>query len=458
MVKKTSLFVLFLILILSSSLCATELEDIWKLCRMKSSDIKYAEFDLKSSEFNLKKDTDRNGNTYFGFDGTISFPRDYENGIKFTPIGYEESVTFRHNLNSSTSLELSLKNSLVNEYMYYREDKYQQTTSVSVNLSQSLSPYWLRGESKDPYTVKLQESVNLSKAEKEVTEKQVILNATSCYIKLRYYLRMAEFYRQAIEEYRNLINVLEGLGDDISYSFRQEISDFRNSLWNYVLSLSDIEKNLESQKKVLSDICGSEINIVLIEVMPDSSEKILDYDPDENRLDSKINIAKLERSLNAQSKSAVLSLSAGVTNKSEVSSFRDFKDGLSEDKNWNWYVNVSFDLSSLFSSSRALSDNEYKVTIERLKLEKEQAEVQKENERNQYQSLLLKAKDRLKTAEDMLSDCNEKKLQAEQMYADDALSEISLKQYTLSCIQMKSAYDSIRDEIWLYEWILENII
>lgn len=57
----------------------------------------------------------------------------------------------------------------------------------------------------------------------------------------------------------------------------------------------------------------------------------------------------------------------------------------------------------------------------------------------------------------MLDYYYQKKTQAEQMYENEALSEIEVKQYTLSFVQMQLAYDSLKDEIWLYEWILNNI-
>ena len=269
---------------------------------------------------------------------------------------------------------------------------------------------------------------------------------------------MSEFYRQAIEEYRNLINVLEELGDDISYEYRHDISDFRNTMWNYVLSLSDIEENFESQKKLLSDICGTEIVIDSIKKLPDSFDKIFDYDIDDNRLDVKICLLQLERSLSLQEKSPSLSLSAGVTNKSEVKSFKDYIDGFSEEKNWNWYIAVSLDLSSLFSSGVKITDNEYKVAIEKLSVEREQLKVQKQSKIVQYESLLSKAKERMKTAADMLVYYYKKKVQAKQMYDRGALSEIALKQYTLSYAQMNVAYELIKDEIWLYSWILKDII
>ena len=456
MVRKIIALITFILI--NSLLFATELEDIWELCRTKNSDVRSMEYDLNQAQFKFKNDKDVNGSTYFGIESTVSFPRDYEKGIRFIPTGYEEAFTFRRNLNSSTSLSVLLKNSLSNEYVYYHEDKYMQSTSVSMTLNQSLTPYWLREESEDPYYLRLNENIELSKSEKDILERQAILDATMCYIKLRYYFRMSEFYRQAINEYKNLINVLEELGDDISYEYRQDISDFRNTMWNYVLSLSDIEENFESQKKLLSDICGTEIVIDSIKKLPDSFDKIFDYDIDDNRLDVKIRLLQLERSLSLQEESPSLSLSAGVTNKSEVKTLKDYIDGFSEDKNWNWYIAVSLDLSSLFSSEIRIADNEYKVAIEKFSVEREQLKVQKQSKIVQYESLLSKAKERMRTSADMLVYYYEKKVQAKQMYDRGALSEIALKQYTLSYAQMNVAYESIKDEIWLYGWILENII
>ena len=83
MVRKTVILITFILI--NSLLFATELEDIWELCRTKNSDVRSMEYDLNQAQFKLKNDKDVNGSTYFGIESTVSFPRDYEKGIRFIP-------------------------------------------------------------------------------------------------------------------------------------------------------------------------------------------------------------------------------------------------------------------------------------------------------------------------------------------------------------------------------------
>ena len=125
------------------------------------------------SENGINIDSDKDGVPQMVLNGRIDFPRDNDNGIEFKPLSYDESITFKKNITSSTALGFSLRNKLTNEYKILKKNKFNQDTSFSLTLIQSLVPYWLQGYKDDSFALALKKNSDIKEKLKIIDKKRL---------------------------------------------------------------------------------------------------------------------------------------------------------------------------------------------------------------------------------------------------------------------------------------------
>ncbi len=312
MVKRI-LMTLILVFLLAVPVASETLSEIWQLCRGNSTELLYKQNEISLARNKEMYDVSKGSNPVLSMDGSMHFPKDYSDGYRFTPVGFEESISFKGSLSSSTGLSLSLKNSINNNYRITGREIFSQSTSMSFSLNQSIAPYWLQGETKDPYEQILTMTTTRNSYSKESTEKSLMNDVTICYMRARKYSNLIDLTRRTIEIYDRILEVFDGMEGDVSLEMLNLGMNYRDSRWEQVLNLRSYVSEYSDLKMRLANYCGKEIDINANDELPDAMQSLFAYDPHQREIETQIRLSELEYILKRQSLAPQLMLSAGVS-------------------------------------------------------------------------------------------------------------------------------------------------
>ena len=434
----------------------SQIEMLWQKCMENNYDIKIDEIEFNLAKFRKEKDNDKGGVSQMVLNGRIDFPRDNDNGVEFKPLRYDESITFTKNITSSTALGFSLRNKLTNEYKILKKNKYNQDTSFSLTLIQSLAPYWLQGYKGNSFDLALKKNSDIKEKLKRIDKKKIIQSLTNCYIQARYYFRYVENTKEIIGKYSYIIGMLE---DRVNLSHNEKLSldAYRKTQWEYIQNLNDYISNFSDLKLQIDNYCNQKIDFCSIMPLPECNLMFFDDDIEIKEIDDEIEYNELERVNDIQAGAPSLTLDLGVNMNSEVDSFNSYIDSFGEEKNYSWYIAINFDLSSFVSSAGKIKKEEFKNKIDGLVMKKNKIINEKKHYKNYFNYLFKNAKYKYEYASELLDDYENEEEQLLEIYKNGMCSEVDIIENDIKVLDIKSAKESIEDELWYYKWMQYNL-
>ena len=376
------------------------------------------------------------------------------------PESFLSRMTYAQPLPGGTSISLEADygfNSAAYDELYY----LKQQPGLSLTLSQSLMPFWIQGQIKDP--------VKLSTKKREDYYFYQLQ-----YIKKNIWSTLAQYYvyaltaKNEINIYKNSVSLYEMQVDSIKALKAQgkvsqaALMELENSKWNAEQNLMSAEADYFSNVQKLKTICGQNFDEELLEPFEDN-EKYLstsffddeDTDPLEETYKLKLEILKSSRVTEKQAGAPVLNLSLQPEFDLKATKKEDWQKAWDDmDSPGKWTFGIGLDLSSMISGLASQNKKkyqiEYKTALEsyNLYLEGRKFILQ------QYEGLLqqyLNQQERINFLYDSgLKELSDYKIQFEK-------GEISKFDYESARVRVENCRlkkESINSYVWLYELLV----
>ena len=184
-------------------LYSENLDEIFALCRRNSFELREAENELSFLR-GLSKETYGKKNPKLVFDLNLNFPESSEDLF-----GMEIGAEFTKFLSSSTGLSLAVRSSLEKDKNARYEWPNDGVLMISFSINQSLFPFWIQGESSDPYSEILSLKMLNGLYSKELLEQDILKNVTISYITARRCLYLIDSISRIISVYDQILEAIE---------------------------------------------------------------------------------------------------------------------------------------------------------------------------------------------------------------------------------------------------------
>lgn len=453
MVKK--LLTSFLLCIICLPMCADTLSEIWQLCRENSAELQYRQNEIDYAYSNKQADRDRGISPMLNLGVSVSIPKGYEVYESSLPWDFEENLTIKKGITSSTAIVLSLKNTLNNRNSA-GTNIYNRNTSLSLTLNQSLCPYWLQGESMDPYSQKLEATVLLSRYSREIAEQKLLIDVTQLYLNARKYAKLIELARKTVEIYNGILDIFESMEGDVSIELLNASMEYRDYRWDAILNLGVYKAGYADLLMQLTNMCGREVMVDYMDLLPDYSVPLYNHNPEEKDLKTKILLVELDSKLKRQEIAPQLTLSGNISMSNSLVDYSDYWKAFSSIRNYSWYVSMGLDLSSFLSSSSKLAENAYKKKLADLKVRQSEMKIRDNSYVRFLSSMRQEAEERKIKALEMAMLYQRRLEQLRQMQEIGTINEIEALLYEMKTLNMINAVTNAEDDVWFYSWLETN--
>ena len=442
--------VLFLVLVLLGlclPLYSESLDEIFALCRWNSFELREAENELSFLR-GLSKETYGKKNPKLVFDLNLNFP---ESSVDL--FGMETGVEFTKFLSSSTGLSLAVRSSLEKDKNARYEWPNDGVLMISFSINQSLFPFWIQGESSDPYSEILSLKMLNGLYSKELLEKDILKNVTISYITARRCLYLIDSTSRIISVYDQILEAIEKPDCELPIELLNEALNYNELRWNQIALLEEYASEFSNLITEMSAFCGKKITVTTNDSLPNHSSNNEKVDFTLKEYQTAIELIRLEKVLCLQSSAPQLSFSISSSFPFELTQ----KKSSMASNNYSWSSSVGLDLSSFFSSSKKELELTYKRDFENAKTQHEKKEVERILYLDFLKSKLEGAEFQKKELESMLVIYTEKYSQMSQMVDLGAFSFVELKLFEIKIKQIECSLKIMHDNMWLYMWLRDNV-
>src|SRR5574344_1144991 len=349
---------------------------------------------IVSSSYNFVNDSFNNTKSEYSI-ATINFEQPLSGGTTFGFSTNSENSTNYQDLNFDS------------EHIY----------SLSLNLSQSLLPFWIQGHNiKNPIYLAADQNILLTYKQLLYTKQTIIKELFQNYINLLLIQNQIKNYNNSISIIDKQIQTYQKLKES-GFINQSKILELENSKWNYL-------KNFLITNHLLED---SKESMYLLEIEMLENNYIWDK----------------------QKNAPTLGISFQSTWNKDVYNTSIIQNPLN-----NWQVEVSLNLSPLFSVQINQNDKKYKLNKDYKQNEYKSYIHNKKIIKQQYQQLLLLNNQKLTNIYQLIQ---KKKIETSDLTKQYQLGEISRIELELSFSQLKN-YELSEKNIHLYVILYEVLL
>lgn len=379
---------------------------------------------IVSSSYNFVNDSFNNTKSEYSI-ATINFEQPLSGGTTFGFSTNSENSTNYQDLNFDS------------EHIY----------SLSLNLSQSLLPFWIQGHNiKNPIYLAADQNILLTYKQLLYTKQTIIKELFQNYINLLLIQNQIKNYNNSISIIDKQIQTYQKLKES-GFINQSKILELENSKWTYQQDLLSLELSFHSYQEYVKELCNYNFD-------KENIDDFIDIDYLKNFLitnhlleDSKESMYLLEIEMlennyiwDKQKNAPTLGISFQSTWNKDVYNTSIIQNPLN-----NWQVEVSLNLSPLFSVQINQNDKKYKLNKDYKQNEYKSYIHNKKIIKQQYQQLLLLNNQKLTNIYQLIQ---KKKIETSDLTKQYQLGEISRIELELSLSQLKN-YE-LSEKIFIY--------
>lgn len=272
-----------------------------------------------------------------------------------------------------------------------------QKQDLSLSLSQSLLPYWIQGQIKDPLQLSFEQQSEESYWQLMYTSKKVLQNLFQNYIyallaqnELKIHTNTIMFYEEQIESLKQLKTA-----GNINQS---RILEIENLKWTTQQSLIAVQTKYVEYIQNIKLLCNQDL--LDNEIAPftkETFESVLSNymnpyiieDPIEKIYQLKLDILKSQRIIERQASAIFLNITVQPEWNLETEKQKDWKKAWKNlNKPDNWNVNIGINLSPALAAIAKQNQKAYNIAYEAAKESYDSYLKQKAFVKQQYESLL----------------------------------------------------------------------
>ena len=337
-----------------------------------------------------------------GFDGayapglsltsSTTIPKDYE--WNTMPNAFDSCLSFKQPLPGGTTISLDTN-------YYFETMRFLDTTlvsqypKISLSVSQSLMPFWLQGEKKDPIKASANKQKEYYYNQYLYTKKRVLIglfqNYANAFISYNN-IRINQNYIKLYEEQIEALKILKYSGSVT----QSKILETENQKWSSQQNLMSAQADYLNSILALKKICGTNFddNSIIfadyevsgVDIFQEIDEAV---DPLELAYKLKIELAEVSRVLEKQSYAPTLSFSLQPNWSLGMVEESDWADAWEDmGKPSTWKASLSVDLYPLFSGIAKQNKKKYTINHEDVEREYSVYMQQKAFTQKQYETLL----------------------------------------------------------------------
>lgn len=449
MVKR--FFFLFLVAFFSCLyVYAENLVEIWNLCLSNNTSLLLIENEIQLLRNLEKVDSNMGAPPKLTFSSNANFQSVLDGNVdSFELFKLEYSGVLNKSLSSSTEFEIGFNGSI---YPDFSGRSCDFSGDFFLSVKQSLLPFWVQGETRDPYLQGRSLEILQQSYSKKTSESILIKEITMAYLKARRYIGLIDLTRKIISVCNQIIETITEKNTDIFPELLNTKVEYLDYRWELVKNLDEYLSEFSNLKRHLSIYCGKDIEIDGFEILP-SFETIETTEIDFKlmELEASSKLAKLNYIIKNQSFAPMLSVGFGV-------SCIGLTNTLVEQKaEYRGFVNVILDLSYFVSSSHKEALLAYEKEVSDIAVQRSGLISEKVAYEEFLESMLENAEFRKKEAEAMLSIYGEEKKLVSDMLKSGHISTVDALQYEIKLLQLQYVMQSISDDVWLYQWLLSGL-
>lgn len=338
----------------------------------------------------------------------------------------------------------------------------KQQPGLSFTLSQSLMPFWIQGQIKDPVKLSVKKREEYSFYQLQYIKKNIWSNLVQYYVYSLTSKNEINIYMNSVRLFELQIESMKALKAQGKAS-QSAILELENSKWTAEQSLMSAQAEYFTNVQNLKVICGQNFDEELLEPFEENENYESAFfmgdegkDPLEETYKLKLEILKTSRISEKQANAPVLNLSLqpelnlNATKKEEWQKAWNDMDSPSK-----WTLGIGLDLSPMFSGlayqNKKKYQIEYKAAIDsyNLYLEKRNFVLQ------QYKDLLEQYINQQKRI-DFLYDSGLKEFADYKMqFEREEISKLDFESSRVRVENLRLKKENIHLLVWLYEFFIK---
>jgi len=458
--RKIILHILFAQFLFSPLSAHTELETLWKKAENYSPDIYSAQKDSDYAHYLLSHRMIMYPLS-LSLSGKPTFYKNYEQ--------YPDSLNI---LSSSASLSQELPGGLTlgigttfdrnRGYLYYDYKNgysgtgYSDNPVLQLSLVQSLNPYWLHGQCKDPQKELLKISASQSSYNKDATKSSVMRSVANNYIQYRRLERMIKLTDKSLDLQTLQLEALWEMHKNGQMPLAQ-IWNVENDRTN---TLNSLNGYLEQQKNIyitLCSYCGTIGSISVRAKLPDENKQMLDYNPVRMNMGMEAERLKEQYLLDKQSAAPKLSFTGDFSESSKLSEEKgiNLKD---KDNYISYDFTLALTFNDLYPGSYRARNKNYETESAKTQKQVESYNAQFKAEKEYLAKVIELYNQDFEQAQGVYDRSREKLVAYRALYKQGLCTRMELLSVQNEKLNAECNVMNIKDMLWYAQWSLTQCV
>ncbi len=462
-IKKVCFYcVVILFMAFTISAETTELEKMWALSEQYNSDLLTAQNTINEYALEYKYRW-----AYFkpsvSLSSSLAFS-DFQKEIKKKPTTYTNALSFSIPLPGALSVGSELtytlsRNSLdPTKPMSLENMAYNHIASFSLSLTQSLLPYWLQGNSKDPLFMQLAISKTIAQEKYTLLQNNIKQAITTQYLGIRMILESIETYTKLIEFTEKQINNAESLLENGQIQ-REDLWTLQETKQSYTKDKIALLQECNEQKKQFYKLIGKQedelFKIDYTSQLPQQSVTSQSHNIEKQIASLENEVLRQNYIQVVQNNAPLLSLNAGLSLNPELLEKNVSIDKVwNSDKNWDWNLSVLLDVSSLLNKENKKEKLKLQIQTNETQRKIETIEKDTEIQKSYYSEYLETLFESLQLSHFILENIQTKYSDYVALYEMGNCSLMDLETVSTQLFVQEKKVENLQNEQWLYQWLL----
>lgn len=449
-------------LIFQNLFCQSYLESLWEQSEINSKELKLAKLEYENAFLDYQA-------RYAVFIPSFFISTNYDFLKLDSPIdlnkyplkyyfnfGLEWEIPGGTTISSSLTYEMDrhILNSL--EELSVDNSGYNQNPVLSVNINQSLLPFYFQGKAKNPAIQSYVNQLRSANNSYLSTVAGVKISVVELFIQLRKLLRNEQMLTNQIK--------LQSIICESAFVKLEQGSLTQVDYWNYESSLIEYENNLfenkmqlEQIKKELELICG-EIDYSLINnELPESNIKLLSKDMTLESLQIQMDELDNNLILTRQNYAPSLILGGSYSYDLEAQKVQELKQAWSKNGEKKWTVTIGLQISPKNITQINTSKAIYKNNVNNLEEQKNIYLINKTEQIQNYKKIILYYEQVQNQKEQNVKKQKTYLEAIQDKYKRGLCSDLDLLQAQLIFENTVSDLENIKDALWYNRFQLSQM-
>lgn len=388
------------------------------------------------------------------FNALSKVPKNYE--WNNAPDYFDTNMIINQSLPGGTSF------SIESDYNYstttFNSQRFiTQSPNISFSLSQSLLPFWLQGQIKDPLFLSFKQQEEYSYYQFLYTKKNVLIQLLQNYVFALISKNEISMNQNSIGFYDEQIDSLKELKENGNTSL-SKILEIENSRWQALQNLMSAQANYEGYIQTLKNLCSKDFDENLLEFSADqyAFENLLKFldniiDPLEKTYLLKMELLKSNRILEKQSSAPMLNLSIKPSWDLETTIQNEWKTAWKKSAPSNWTLGLGINLSPMLTGFAKQNNKKFKLEYSAAQKSYESYIHQKEFVKKQYSSLFANYSKQKETINNLYISGLQELKDYEYQFKTDAVSKLDYDSIRVRVENCGLSKACIELYAWLYD-------